>query len=256
MDKRINSLTDSVNVTIHASKLANASGSYARVQRNTAYIGNIVERISKNAAVPGGTETLLYVAGLLRDGIISFLTEGKAVDLLEMGTLYLKPTKGMESANPEISDVPKMTLGFTPSTIALDAVKDITVGADITKSNEPVPRYLLDLHTNTSGQDITSGYTARVTGTGLKVAGTNSGVFLAPCDDEGVYQMDGSDWVSVCDSETLIDNTSTRLEFNIPADTTAGTYRLIVKTASGSGNRVNKTLRTGMMEEVITVTTA
>ena len=100
------------------------------------------------------------------------------------------------------------------------------------------------------------GYTARVTGTGLKVAGTNSGVFLAPCDDEGVYQMDGSDWVSVCDSETLIDNTNTRLEFNIPADTTAGTYRLIVKTASGSGNRVNKTLRTGMMEEVITVTTA
>ena len=66
MDKRINSLTDSVNVTIHASKLAKGSGSYAKVQRNTAYIGNIVERVSKNAVIPGGTETLLYVAGLLR----------------------------------------------------------------------------------------------------------------------------------------------------------------------------------------------
>ena len=253
MDKRINSLTDSVNVTIHASKLTKGSGSYAKVQRNTAYIGNIVERVSKNAVIPGGTETLLYVAGLLRDGILSLLSEGKAVDLLEMGILYLKPQKGMESTNPEISDVPSMTLGFTPSIKAIEAVKNITVGADITKSNLPMPKTLLDLHTKTLGVDI---YTVRVGGTGLKVAGTNSGVFLAPCDDEGVYQMDGSDWVSVCDSETLIDNTNTRLEFNIPADTTAGTYRLIVKTASSTGNRVNKTLRTGMMEEVITVTTA
>ena len=154
MDKRINSLTDSVNVTIHASKLAKGSGSYAKVQRNTAYIGNIVERVSKNAVIPGGTETLLYVAGLLRDGILSLLSEGKAVDLLEMGILYLKPQKGMESTNPEISDVPSMTLGFTPSIKAIEAVKNITVGADITKSNLPMPKTLLDLHTKTLGVDI------------------------------------------------------------------------------------------------------
>lgn len=256
MDKRINSLTDSVNVTIHASKLAKGSGSYAKVQRNTAYIGNIVERVSKNAVIPGGTETLLYVAGLLRDGILSLLREGKAVDLLEMGILYLKPQKGMESTNPEISDVPSMTLGFTPSIKAIEAVKNITVGADITKSNLPMPKTLLDLHTKTLGVDITSGYTVRVGGTGLKVAGENSGIFLAPCDDEGIYKTDESDWVSVCNAEDLIDNTNTQLEFNVPVDTTAGTYRLIVKTASSTGNRVNKTLRTGIMEDVVTVKTA
>lgn len=253
MDKRINSLTDSVNVTIHASKLAKGSGSYAKVQRNTAYIGNIVELVSKNAVIPGGTETLLYVAGLLRDGILSLLSEGKAVDLLEMGILYLKPQKGMESTNPEISDVPTMTLGFTPSIKAIEAVKNITVGADITKSNLPMPKTLLDLPTKMLGVDITSGYTVR---TGLKVAGENSGIFLAPCDDEGIYKTDESDWVSVCNAEDLIDNTNTQLEFNVPVDTTAGTYRLIVKTASSTGNRVNKTLRTGIMEDVVTVKTA
>ena len=129
-------------------------------------------------------------------------------------------------------------------------------GADITKSNLPMPKTLLDLHTKTLGVDITSGYTVRVGGTGLKVAGENSGIFLAPCDDEGIYKTDESDWVSVCNAEDLIDNTNTQLEFNVPVDTTAGTYRLIVKTASSTGNRVNKTLRTGIMEDVVTVKTA
>ena len=62
--------------------------------------------------------------------------------------------------------------------------------------------------------------------------------------------------VSVCNAEDLIDNTNTQLEFNVPVDTTAGTYRLIVKTASSTGNRINKTLRTGIMEDVVTVKTA
>ncbi len=36
-------------------------------------------------------ETLLYAAGLMRNGIIELLKGGKAVDLLEMGVLYIKP---------------------------------------------------------------------------------------------------------------------------------------------------------------------
>lgn len=256
MDNKINSLTDSVNVTMHASTLSGGTGSYAKVQRNTAYIGNIVERVSKGAVLPGGKETLLYVAGLLRDGIVGFLNEGKAVDLLEMGILYLKPKKGMESTSPGIEDVPKMKLAFTPSELALKAVENVTVGADVTKENVPTFKELYDIHTKSSGLSVTAGFTVRINGKGLKVAGDGCGVYLAPCDENGSYRTDASDWTLTCGEEDLIDNTSSRLEFNLPSTVTEGSYRLAVKTAYGSGARVNKSSRTGIMDGVVTVVAA
>lgn len=66
--------------------------------------------------------------GLLRNAILELLKSGKAEDLLEMGTLYIKPSSSMDSLNPSINDVPDMTLSFTPSDIALEAVKGVTVG--------------------------------------------------------------------------------------------------------------------------------
>ena len=57
-------------------------------------------------------ETLLYAAGLMRNGIIELLKGGKAVDLLEMGVLYIKPKSGMVKNCPSITDIPDMTLSF------------------------------------------------------------------------------------------------------------------------------------------------
>lgn len=253
MDNKINVLTDSVNVTMHSSSLTHGRYSFAKVQRSTAYIGNIVERVNKNAVIPGGKETLLYVAGLLRDGIVEFLHEGKAVDLLEMGILYLKPKKGMEVTAPGIEDIPKMKLAFTPSDLALKAVENVTVGADVTKENVPTFSELYDIHSMSAGNVLTAGFTVRVSGKGLKVAGDDCGVYLAPCTENGTYQTDSSDWLLICGTEDFIDNTASRLEFNLPSDVAKGSYRLIVKTAYSSGSRLNKTSRAGIMDGIVTV---
>lgn len=48
----------------------------------------------------------------MRNGIIELLKGGKAVDLLEMGVLYIKPKSGMVKNCPSITDIPDMILSF------------------------------------------------------------------------------------------------------------------------------------------------
>ena len=100
---------------------------------------------------------------------------------------------------------------------------------------------------------MTIGHTVRISGKGLKVAGTDCGVYLCPCSADGTYKSDESDWILASSGSELIDNTGSRLDFNISATLKAGKYRLAVKTAYGSGSRINKSARTGFMDGIITV---
>lgn len=77
MNDKNNNLTDTVNVMFHASSLTDKTVSYAKVQRNTALSGNIATEILKNNKV-FDRETLLYVAGLYRNAVLSLLESGKA----------------------------------------------------------------------------------------------------------------------------------------------------------------------------------
>ena len=253
MDDKVNELSDTVNVTMHTLTFSDKPISYAKVTRNTAFIGNIVSKILEHNKVLD-RETLLYSAGLFRNAILELLKTGKAVDLLEMGILYIKPDGSMDSESPDISDVPQMSLAFTPSELALESVKNVTVAADITEINEPEISEIFDMSTRTSGTAVTKGHSVRLKGKRLKIAGEEegTGIFLANCDAEGNYDKDISKWNHINTSE-LIDNTASNLLFNIPNELESGKYRLFVKTAYGSGTRINKTVRSGLFPKVITV---
>lgn len=255
MNDKTNELNKEVNVTMHTLSLSERDISYAKVKRNTAYIGNVIDTILEHNKVLD-RETLLYAAGLFRNGFLELLKTGKAVDLLEMGILYIKPNGSIEAANPDIKDIPKMTLSFSPSELALEAVKGVSVAADVTESNVPQISELYDMHLRKSGNALSAGRSVRIKGKRLKVAGLESetGVFLASCDDAGKYSDDESSWIHVPPPE-LIDNSASALVFNIP-EQASGSYRLLVRTAYGSGSRVNKTVRTGVFSDIVTVTTA
>ena len=243
MDDKSNKLSDTVNVTMHTLTFADKPVAYAKVKRNTAFIGNIITKILEYNKVLD-RETLLYVAGLFR----------KAVDLLEMGILYIKPDGSIDSEMPGIEDVPKMTLSFTPSDIALESVKNVTAGADISTTNEPILASLYNIHTQKSGTELSIGYSARIVGKRLKIAGdeAETGLYLASCTEDGTYNMDSSTWTAL-GMENIVDNTNTNILFNIPTSITAGKYRLIIRTAYGSGKRINKTVRTGVYGETVSV---
>ncbi len=253
MDDKSNKLSDTVNVTMHTLTVSDKTVSYAKVKRNTAFIGNIVSTILEHNKVMD-RETLLYAAGLFRNAILSLLKDGKAVDLLEMGVLYIKPDGSIDSETPGIEDVPKMTLSFTPSDIALESVKDVTAGADISTTTEPIIASLFNIHTKKSGTELSIGYSARITGKRLKIAGdeAETGLYFASCTEDGTYNMDSSTWTPL-GMENIIDNTNTTILFNLPASITAGKYRVIIKTAYGSGTRINKTVRTGVYSKTVSI---
>lgn len=252
MNDKVNELSDTVNVTMHTLTFSDKPVSYAKVKRNTAFIGNIVSKILEHNKVLD-RETLLYSAGLFRNAILELLKTGKAVDLLEMGILYIKPSSSIDSLNPSVNDVPDMTLSFTPSDIALEAVKGVTAGADVSTTNEPVLSSLYNIHTKQTGTELSIGYSARITGKRLKIAGdeAETGLYLAPCTNDGMYDSDSSAWTAL-GMENIVDNTNTKILFNIPQDIASGSYRLILKTAYGSGKRINKTVRTGVYGEKVT----
>ncbi len=251
MNDKINELSDTVNVTMHTLTLLDKPVSYAKVKRNTAFIGNIVSKILEHNKVMD-RETLLYSAGLFRNAILELLKTGKAVDLLEMGTLYIKPASSIDSANPSIEDVSQMTLSFTPSDIALEAVKNVAVGADVSSTTEPVLTSLYNIKTKQQGSALSIGHSARIIGKRLKIAGDESKtrLYFASCSDDGTYNADSSTWISL-GTENIVDNTNTKILFNIPSTVESGTYRLILKTAYGSGTRINKTVRIGVYGEKV-----
>ena len=253
MNDKTNKLSDTVNVTMHTLTLSDKTVSYARVKRNTAFIGNIISKILEHNKVLD-RETLLYSAGLFRNAILELLKDGKAVDLLEMGILYIKPNGSIDSAVPGIEDVPEMTLSFTPSDMALDAVKNVTAGADVSISNEPALESLSNIHTKQNGSELSIGHSARITGKRLKIAGNEmeTGLYLASCSENGIYDNDPSTWTAL-GAANIVDNTNTNILFNIPNDIMAGKYRLILKTAYGYGSRINKSVRTGVYREVVSI---
>ena len=113
---------------------------------------------------------------------------------------------------------------------------------------------LFNIHTKHEGPELSIGYTARIIGRRLKIAGNEmeTGIYLAPCADDGIYDNDSSTWTAL-GHENIVDNTNTNILFNIPNDIIAGKYRLILKTAYGSGSRINKSVRTGVYSEIVSI---
>ena len=105
-----------------------------------------------------------------------------------------------------------MTLSFTPSDLALEAVKDVTAGADISTTTDPVLAGLYNIHTKTSGAMLSLGQSARISGKRLKIAGkeNETGLYLASCASDGSYDTDPSTWTHL-GMEDIVDNTNTKI---------------------------------------------
>ncbi|MBP3710411.1 MAG: DUF4469 domain-containing protein [Treponema sp.] len=254
MDNKKNVLSDTVNVTIHQSYLQDENASYGKVQRNTAYIGNVIEAIVRQNNTLK-EETLLFAAGLLRDGMLELLSQGKAVDVLELGVIYPKVSESMDTATPDVSDIPQLVLGYTASTKALSAVAHLTAGATIAAQSVPVIKEAWDMKQCAANGTLTAGQGVRLTGRKLKIAGKAeaTGVFFVPVDDSGSIDESGSNWIRAAETKKLSQNTQGTLLFVLNKDIAPGTYKIVIKTAFGNGERVNKTVRTGMMSASVKV---
>lgn len=239
-----------VNLTRHKSYFNEAASDYLRVQRKTADIESLIATIQqKDTGI--NPYMIMHCATLLKEAVITKLSAGNAVDVFGLGTFYL-------TANPskDTGSQTKISVDFTPSQEARDAVAGVDVSVMQEENTDPVITGLKNLYTKKEGDVLSAGYSVRISGSRLRIAGDESteGIFFAPCKADGTYDLTGADWIQVKES-ALETNKPSSLSFFLPSGVIAGTYRLIIKTAaSGTGSRINKTLvRTTLYGNTVTV---
>jgi len=124
------------------------------------------------------------------------------------------------------------------------------------ENTDPLITSLKNLYTQQEGNTLSANYSARISGSRLRVAGDEAvaGIFFAPCDDKGAYDTTGAGWLQV--KENAIEtNKPTALSFYLPKEVTAGKYRLLVRTAAnanGSGTLKTR-LRSVLYDGIVTV---
>lgn len=251
----IQPLNGKVNVTIHKNYLVKDKDSnYAKVQRTTAGMNNVIAEVLKTTKVYDAA-TLTAVSMLFKEAALELLSKGIAVNLLEIVTAYPNALGSISSSNPNLSDIPSLTLGFKPSQDSLEAIRKANVSMAKQEDTSPAITEIEDLFTHKKDGSITKGKPVRLTGRRLKIAGEpeKTGLFLAPLGTNGKIDETESDWIRAAD-ESFFRNTLIYLELTLPEALESGkSYTLVIKTASGRGKAVNKTVRKLVYGKPLTV---
>lgn len=218
----------------------------ARVPRDTVSVNGIVSEIV------AGTSSLdayviLHAAELLKAKILELLTQGRSVNVLELGTMYLKPTGTVTKDNPQVSDLPGLTLEFTPSTAAKEAIAEVSGISFMINDSAPEIQTLLNLKTQEESV-LSAGAPVRVTGAKMKMAVNESGSFeadngiwIVPALADGTPDTNTADWIAV-DAGDVFTNYAKKLEFWLPSTLITGTsYFIRISTTYLSKDERRKT---------------
>ena len=240
----IQTLGGSVNVTIHKNYLREGENSYAKVQRTTAGMDNVIATILSHTKV-FDKASLVATVMLFKEAILELLTQGTAINLFELGTLYPCAQGNIPSSNPNISEIPNLSLGFTPSQEALKAVGKADIS--MAKAEETLPQisHIEDLATHSTDCTVSAGHAVRITGRRLRIAGdeTQVGLYFAQQNDNGKINENEAEWIKT-DNSSFFKNTPSYLELFLPDTLESGkSYFIVIRSASGRGKSINKTVK-------------
>lgn len=229
-----------VSVTLHANPFTTeGSNFYARVTRNTVTLNNLIASIiEKNTGIDA--YMIQHSAALLQQAILTELKQGNAVNVLDLGTLFLSVPGAIKGDNPSSTSIPAFQTRFTPSKTVNEAVSQLVVDKIVTSSSNPVIDSIINLFTKSEDGILSAEKSVRISGTHLKIGTENSGIFFAPLDENEEAVTDESLWINV--PETLyIRNLPKTLEFFLPDTLVKETsYRIVLRTTLSTNSTVLK----------------
>lgn len=220
-----------------------------RVPRDTVSMNGIVSEIV--AGYPSiDPYVIMHSAELIKAKILELLKQGRSVDVLELGTMYLKPQGTVTRNNPQVTDLPSLGLEFTPSSGAKEAIAEVTGISFMINDSAPEIQMLYGLPSMSEGY-LVAGSFVRVTGAKMKVAvdtslgyaqfEENNGIYFVPATASGEPITDRSSWVLI-DPTTLYTNYNKRLEFQAPETLSSATdFFLYIETTYLSKDERRKT---------------
>lgn len=258
MAELITEHTDSekrVSATFHKNKMVGGDKKYATVKRNTATLENIIAAVKKNN--PLVSETIIrMMATEFKIAMLQRLNAGEAVNVLDLGVLYLTSRGSVDSMSPTVEDVPEIGIAFSPSKEAKDAVTNVFVDSVASENTAPAIKQFTDLYTEIIGNEVTEGMPMQISGARLKIAGDNArtGVFFAPALEDGTMESNGTLWIR---AGHVFQNTPKNISLILPAELKAGTsWFVVIRTSSAHGNREIKSVRESVSEQPIMIVAA
>lgn len=244
-----------VNVTVHANPIMDGDKKYATVNRNTATLENLIAHVHENN--PLISENIIRtVATEFKIAMIQKLKNGEALNVFDLGTMYLTSKGSIDSENPTIEDVPSFGIAFTPSKTAKFSVSDVEIDSISTANTMPTIGNFTDLSTNETGFKITEGGGMKISGTKLKIAGNSdkTGVFFAPALQDNSMDYDETKWKRV---SRLFRNYPKELSFFLPSGVEAGSkWYVVIRTASMWGTRISTKIKSYAGENPVEIISA
>ena len=234
-------------IKLYANSFKKAGGYFGKFERKTIGTNTLIARIQKHKA--GTNELALQQsASFLKEEILEALSRGEAVNVLDLGTLYIAP-KGTYDGKSIDADKNQLLVRFTPSQIAQDSIAKIGIKEIEVVSVSLVISRVTDQFSKSTEGEVSKGRTVLITGDRLKIAGEKGGVFLCPVDENEKAVTDESQWI-LC--PVITRNTMKNLEFFVPDEAESGErYKILLRTYYSSCKNLSKNAKECFSEIVV-----
>lgn len=235
-------MKECVNVTLQKSNLKGTEENpvyYGKIRQRKLNVMTILDEMQKDNASVLTKETMFYIASELSKRMMSKLSKGYALEMLDFGTLFIT-MKGEIKKTDKPKEIAKhFGIGFTPSKQAEEAVKDFEVKAVLDVSEQHYIKKICIASINeTEPNVIQAGRIARMYGKALKLGGNEFGLFLAPVDNNEEVITDETKWVQV---KNICTNRPSQIDFIVPDEINKNEkYKIILRTSLAAGGKPMK----------------
>lgn len=228
-----------LSVTLHENNFTKDGTYYATVSRNTATFKNILSEIAEDNK---GMDPFMlqYAAILIQKKILKMLEQGKAVNVLDLGTMYIA-MKCNAKGKSDVSENGSFYIKFTPTALANEAISSLSVDKIVYADGSPEITSIKDLSNVESVGSLSKGKPCRVTGSRLKLGGDGWGIYFAPIDSDGKLNTDETSWVKVNESD-IFRNKPSELNFFVPHSIAEDNYQIVLRTAYLGKDKSRKTM--------------
>jgi len=238
-----------LSVSLISSNFTKNGEMIGKVSRNTATLENMIsDIIDENRGID--PYMINHSAILLQQQIIKNLKAGKAVNVLDLGILYIGIKGTIKGKTPDEAVISDFDIRFTPSSLAQDTVKDLQVDKFVLSDSNP---HISSVINGLSKQAniLTPNILCCITGSRLKLGGDTYSISLVPLDEDG----NESKLLPpvVISSDRIYSNTSKCVEFFVPKDIDANQKYVIKVTTSFLGYNQSRKTPVSAVSEVVTI---